>query len=202
MSRDFPATDAEIIGAIQSGGAQRQRFENLLYRRHMDFVRKRPRKYALTPEEARDAYTDAFLVVTDHILSGKFRGDSSLKTYLSRIFRNKCVDRYRKNATIKVDWVDRFPQIADESRDFLRKLLGKEEVGILRGYLAQLGERCRQLLEFSGLGYSPTEIAQEMGFSTARSASSQRYKCLEKLKALRNTSPKTTHTPMDTPTDI
>lgn len=202
MSRNSPTTDAEIIEAIRSGGAQRQRVENLLYRQHMDFVRKRPRKYALTSEEARDAYTDAFLVVIDHILSGKFRGDSSLKTYLSRIYRNKCVDRFRKNATVKVDWVDTFPQVADESRDFLRKLLGEEEVGILRGYLAQLGERCKQLLEFSGLGYSPAEIAQKMGFSTPRSASSQRYKCLEKLKALRNTSPQTAPSPIDNQTDI
>lgn len=188
MFRRSTATDEEIIAAIQAGGLQRQRFEELLFLRHLDFVRKRPRKYALSNEEGRDAYTDAFLVVADHIRSGKFRGESSLKTYLSRIFRNKCVDQFRKNSTVKVDWVDEFPQLADESRDFLRQLMGEEEVGILRQWMQQLGARCRELLEYSGWGYSPTEIADKMGFSSARSASSQRYKCLEKLKALRTKS--------------
>lgn len=188
MFRRSTATDEEIIAAIQAGGLQRQRFEELLFLRHLDFVRKRPRKYALSNEEARDAYTDAFLVVAAHIRSGKFRGESSLKTYLSRIFRNKCVDRFRKNSTVKVDWVDEFPQLADESRDFLRQLMGEEEVGILRQWMQQLGARCQELLEYSGWGYSPTEIADKMGFSSARSASSQRYKCLEKLKELRTKS--------------
>ncbi len=190
MIRKTPATDEEIIAAIQAGGIQRQRYEDLLYRRHMDFVRKRPRRYALSDEEARDAYTDAFLAVSDHIVSGKFRGDSSLKTYLSRIFRNKCVDQFRKNATVKLNWVEAFPQLPDASQDFLDRLMGKEEVGILRQAMQKLGERCRQLLEYSGLGYSPGEIAEKMGFGSARSASSQRYKCLEKLKELRPESAK------------
>jgi RNA polymerase sigma-70 factor (ECF subfamily) len=82
--------------------------------------------------------------------------------------------------------VNVFPELPDESRDFLRRLVSEEEVSILRRMMQQLGDRCRQLLEYSGLGYSPGEIAEEMGFSSARSASSQRYKCLEKLKELRN----------------
>ena len=178
------ATDQEIIEGIRKGGVERQRYEYMLYRRHAEFVVRRPRKYNLTDEEARDAYTEAFMAVTDHISNGRFRGESSLKTYLSRIFRNKCVDQFRKNTTVKVNWVDEFPDLPDESRDFVKNLVGKEDLAQLKQLLTQLGERCQELLMLSGSGYSPSEIAARMGFKTSKSASSQRYKCLEKLKEL------------------
>ena len=176
------STDQEIIEGIRKGGATKERYEYELYRMYADFVKKRPRKYGITDEEARDAYTDAFLIVVDHIQNGRFRGDSSIKTYLSRIFRNKCVDQARKNSTVKIDWVDEFPDLADSSRDFLRKLVGEETLGEVKKYMQAIGEKCRELLLLSGSGFSPGEIAEKMGFKTAKSASSQRYKCLEKLK--------------------
>jgi RNA polymerase sigma factor (sigma-70 family) len=175
-------SDTELIQALRSGGTRREKYEYHLYRLHIDFVSKRPRKYKLSDEEARDAYTDAFMIVVDHIISGRFRGESSIKTYLSRIFRNKCVDQARKNSTIKVDWTDEFPELADSSRDFLKRMIGEEMVSGLHKLLDKIGEKCKELLLLSGSGFSPAEIAQEMGFKTGKSASSQRYKCLEKLK--------------------
>lgn len=176
--------DISIIEGIRQGGVVRERSEFALYQKYAQFVAKRPRKYGLSDEQARDAYTDAFLVVIDHILSERFRGESTLKTYLSRIFRNKCVDIFRKNTTSKVNWVDEFPDLPDPSRDFLRKLMGKERLEQLGAFMERLSERCREILLYSGQGYGPAEIAEKMGFSSAKSSSSQRYKCLEKLKQL------------------
>lgn len=177
-------TDKEIIAGILKGGIVRQRYETRLYRRYMDFVRSRPRKYKISNEEAQDAYTEAFLGVINQIVSGNFRQESTIKTFFSRIFRNKCVDQHRKNTTVKITWLDEFPELPDASKDFLRRLMGKEELHQVSQYLNELGERCKEMLSFSGQGYSPGEIAEKMGFKTPRSASSQRYKCLEKLKKL------------------
>ena len=184
MAVSETSSDAEIIAGLRQGGVEQTRTEAMLYRRHADFVYKRPRKYRLSDEEARDAYTEAFLAVVSHVRSGRFRGESSIKTYLSRIFRNKCVDQHRKNTTGRVNWVEEFPDLADESKNFLQELFGKEEVRYLRQALSKLGERCKELLLLSGTGYSPQEIAEKMGFASPRSASSQRYKCLERLKKL------------------
>jgi len=178
------ATDEEIIEGLRSDAATRRKYEYLLFRKFAYLVPSRPGKYRLEEEEASDAYTDAFLAVVDNIRSSKFRGESSIKTYLSRIFRNKCVDRSRKNATNKVEWLDEFPDISDPSKDFLRRLVGEEEMKGISQLIQQLGERCQEILMLSGQGYTPAEIAEKMEFKTARSASSQRYKCLEKLKKL------------------
>ncbi|MFT4033338.1 MAG: sigma-70 family RNA polymerase sigma factor, partial [Siphonobacter sp.] len=48
-----------------------------------------------------------------------------------------------------------------------------------------LGERCRQILTaHSRDGFSMKEIAQKMGFENERVAINEKYKCLQKLKAL------------------
>ena len=184
MASSHPATDHQIIAALRKGGRERRAYEATLYRRHLEFVKLRPRKYQLTEEEARDCYTDAFLVVVDHVVSGRFEGRSSLKTYLSRIFRNKCVDAFRKKTTREVDWVESFPELPDESQDFVRRLMGQEAMRNVQRWLAQLGERCQDLLLLSAQGYSPAELAEKFDFKSAASASSQRYKCLERLKRL------------------
>jgi RNA polymerase sigma-70 factor (ECF subfamily) len=177
-------SDKSIILEIQAGGIHAERASTHLFRQYAYFVRKRPAKYALNEEDALDAFSDAYLAVVDHIKSGRFRGESSIKTYLSRIFRNKCVDKARKNATMKVDWVEEFPDLPDESKDFLRKMISHEELKGVRQKLSQLSENCSKMLLMSAQGYSPEEIAQAFNLASARSASSQRYKCLEKLKKL------------------
>lgn len=177
-------SDQTLIQEIQAGGMHAERATATLFRQYAFFVKKRPAKYALNEEDALDAYSDAYLAVIDHIKSGRFRGESSIKTYLSRIFRNKCVDKARKNATMKVDWVEEFPDLPDASKDFMRKMISHEELKGVKQKLSQLSENCNKMLLMSAEGYSPGEIAEALNLATARSASSQRYKCLEKLKKL------------------
>lgn len=182
MSLNDVYSDQELIDGLTGPAIQAERFEYSLFRKYAYFIRSRPRKYGLSEEEAADCYTEAFLAVVSHIKSRQFRGESSIKTYLSRIYRNKCVDQFRKNTTGKMSWVDEFPDLPDESKDVLRELYGQEAWLEVTEALSEIGEKCEELLLHSAKGYSPAELAEAFGFKTPRSASTQRYKCLEKLK--------------------
>lgn len=59
------------------------------------------RKHRLSEEEAFDAYSDSVLVAIGSISNETFKAESSLKSYLYKIFHNKCVDLFRKNSTNK-----------------------------------------------------------------------------------------------------
>ena len=74
-----------------------------------------------------------------------------------------------------------FPDMADESKDFLRQLLKKEELDRVLSLLTTLGERCKNILLYAGQGYSAKEIAEMMEFVSAESATSQKYQCKQKL---------------------
>jgi len=177
-------SDRGLIAAIQAGHTASERATATLFRQYAYFVKKRPAKYGLSEEDALDAYSDAYLAVVEHIKTGRFRGESTIKTYLSRIFRNKCVDKARYNSTKKVDWTDTFPEMADASKDFLRKIISTEELEAVQHRLKDLSDKCREMLLMAAQGYSPAELAHKFNLATARSASSQRYKCLAKLKKL------------------
>ena len=184
MSQGASFSDEELIAGLKLPATEAERFEYALFRKYAYFIQTRPRKYALSEEEAADCYTEAFLAVLDQVRSGKFRGEASLKTFLSRIFRNKCVDQFRKNTTGKVSWIDEFPDLPDESKDVLRDLYGREAWLEVTEAMEEIGDKCRDLLLHSAQGYSPKELAEAFDFKTPRSASTQRYKCLEKLKEL------------------
>lgn len=184
MSLNDGYSDQELIDGLTGPAIQAERFEYSLFRKYAYFIGSRPRKYALSEEDASDCYTEAFLAVVSQIKSKQFRGESSIKTYLSRIFRNKCVDQFRKNTTGKVSWIDEFPDLPDESKDVLRELYGQEAWLEVTESLSEIGQKCEELLLYSAKGYSPVELAETFGFKTPRSASTQRYKCLEKLKQL------------------
>ncbi len=68
-----------------------------------------------------------------NVISGKFEGRSSLKTYTYQIFSNKCVDLLRKKTTNKGKLEDTVPydslayELPDETRSIIQKLIAKDE---------------------------------------------------------------------------
>lgn len=94
--------DADLIAGIRAGGAQRQLYENKLYKKYDYFIADGVRKHRLTEDDCFSAYSDAIMTVIENIVSSRFEGRSELKTYLYQIFSNKCVDAIRKRRLIEV----------------------------------------------------------------------------------------------------
>ncbi|MEL6653525.1 MAG: sigma-70 family RNA polymerase sigma factor, partial [Bacteroidota bacterium] len=108
-------------------------------------------------------------------------------TYFFRIFSNRCIDKLRSRTTnfskAQQEWSDAFAHLPDRAQNFMQRFLDQERLEAVKGHLRALGERCQQILWYSAYwGYSPKEIAEKMKFSSAKSASSQRYQCLQQLK--------------------
>jgi len=177
--------EEEIIAGIVSGGPKAHLFEESLFTDFSRLIWQRPKRYGISDEAARDAYTDAVLVVIRHLRQGLFRAESSLYTYLRKIFFNKCIDVSRKKTTaIFEDPEVVFPGLADKSQEILKTIFQREEVNQLMQAMQQLGERCQKLLQLIGDGFKLKEITVIMDFANVESATSQRYQCKKKLKAL------------------
>ncbi|MEL7535245.1 MAG: sigma-70 family RNA polymerase sigma factor [Bacteroidota bacterium] len=177
--------EEEIIAGIANPGPRTHAFEKSLYTEFRRLIWQRPKHLGINNEAARDAYTDAVLVVIQHLRQGRFRGESSLYTYLRKIFFNKCIDVSRKKTTpIYEDPELVFPTLADKSQEILNKIFQKEEVNRVMQAMQQLGERCQELLQLIGEGFKLKEITTMMDFANVESATSQRYQCKKKLKAI------------------
>jgi RNA polymerase sigma factor (sigma-70 family) len=191
-SNSLKEADRQIIGLLRQKGLDKRKGEESLFNEYAYFIRDGMRKHRMSEEEAFDAYSDSVLVAIENISNGTFLGNSSLKSYLYKIFHNKCVDFFRKNATNKSS-VNRTLSIneelfrfSDKSRSILQALIEKADWKLLRNRLEQIGDDCRKMLLFWADSYSDKEIAVVMEYKTANVVKTSRLRCLAKLRQLYN----------------
>jgi RNA polymerase sigma-70 factor (ECF subfamily) len=193
-SVSFHNSDREIIGQFRLGGIERRKSEALLFNRFAYFIKEGAKKHALSEDEAFDAYSDTILITIENIVNSAFEGRSSLKTYLSRIFNNKCVDLIRKKTTNKnsvnraEEISDRLMFLSDSAKSVLQKLIDKTDLDLLGEKLRELEEKCRKLLTYWSDQYSDREIAAMLDYKTADVVKTSRLRCLEKLRKIYKTS--------------
>ena len=156
-------------------------------------VREGLQKYNfLNEEDVKTCYCDAVLAVVENIRNGKFEGKASLKTYLTQIFFNKCVDAKRKTATNKSE-VHQVVDIAEAQylhtnvQDALRTLIAQNDYDRLLAKLEKIGDPCQSLLLARGNDYSYTEIAEMQGYKSPEVVRTTVGRCREKVLKLPNT---------------
>src|SRR6266566_4151469 len=145
--------EAELIRAVQQG--DQYAFEALV-RSYDQSVLGLAMNLLRSPEDARDAYQEAFLRVYKNIQS--FRFDCSFYTWLYRIVTNVCLDHLRKRKIRKEE--PAFVATADRELDRTeameddraagnpeRSLWNRELSGRIGEALAQLTPRERMVFE-------------------------------------------------------
>ncbi|MCI4670081.1 MAG: sigma-70 family RNA polymerase sigma factor [Bacteroidia bacterium] len=182
--------DQDLLAGLKSSGRERRDYEEILYKKYINLIWSRPRKYKLTEEEARQAYNDAIMGFLRQIDNEKFRGESSVYTYLKSIFIRKCIDIFRSGPTIDIyeESIEDNLHLPDSSVNLLKSLVSRDELENAMKLLAKLGEKCKELLLLSAEGFKMAEIAQMMGFKNPDSAYSNKHQCKKKLKELFKTS--------------
>ena len=128
-------------------------------------------------EEAKDCFHDALLIYMEKASAGTLHLYSSPKAYLLGIARI-CWLRSRTagpNLPLPDDFGE-MPDPEDEDRQ-------EREETLLRS-LQATGKKCLDLLKaFYYDNISMQDIARKFGFNGRRSATVQKYKCLEKVRA-------------------
>jgi RNA polymerase sigma factor (sigma-70 family) len=189
-SNSLQEADRQIIGLLRQKGLDKRKGEESLFGEYGYFIREGMRKHRLSEEEAFDAYSDSVLVAIESISNESFKGESSLKSYLYKIFHNKCVDLFRKNSTNK-NSVNRAQSIneelfhlTDKSRSILQTLIEKADWTVLKERLGQIGDDCKKMLLLWADSCSDKEIAVVLEYKTADVVKTSRLRCLGKLRQL------------------
>jgi RNA polymerase sigma-70 factor (ECF subfamily) len=181
-------SDQEIIQNLLQSGINRRKGEDELFSRFSYFIKEATGKYHLNEDEAFNAYSDSILSCIETISHGQFENRSSLKTYLYKVFHNKCVDILRKTTTNKrsVNHTSEITQMllymSDTAKSIVQELVERSDFEDMKRKLNELGENCRSLLMFFADGYTDKEIAQSMDYKSADVVKTSRLRCLEKLR--------------------
>jgi RNA polymerase sigma factor (sigma-70 family) len=151
---------------------QRQQLFISLYKTAFPVVSKYISRMGGSFDEAKDVFQDALVAYYERSVNPASALNNDL-AYLVGTAKNLWVKRYRQNKqNVHLDDVD-----------FVDELNLNPSNNRLMRFLETAGKKCMDLL--TGFYYDErplTELADEFGYSGTRSATVQKYKCLEKVR--------------------
>jgi len=151
---------------------RRQELFIRLYKSAFPVVAKYVSRMGGSFDEAKDIFQDALVVYYEKVVVTPTLLNNDI-AYLVGTAKNLWIKRYRQtNQNIPLDQID--IAFAEEENLSNNRLMR---------FLETAGKKCMELLK--GFYYdqlSLTEIADEFGYSGIRSATVQKYKCLEKVR--------------------
>ncbi|WP_028980314.1 RNA polymerase sigma factor [Sporocytophaga myxococcoides] len=125
-------------------------------------------------EEAKDIFQDALVIYYEKLISKSFSPINNEKAYILGIAKHLWIRKLGSNV------INDTIESAESEAVFAEEHLRTDKLIYL---LETAGKKCMDILRaFYYEKASITEIAQQFGYSGTRSATVQKYKCIEKIR--------------------
>jgi len=185
--KNFP--DSELVANIRSGQKMNESIK-AIYRAYYDSLSWYVINNSGSRQDAEDIFQEVVVAFIDLVQKNKFRGESTVKTFLFSLNRYSWLNelKRRNRALVREEKyemgqdrleMDAGAMIADRE--------GKEEIVKL---VSQLGETCRKiLLLFYYENLSMKEILDNMHYENEQVVRNKKYKCLKQLEQLLDANP-------------
>ena len=178
----FPFTPALAPSAASLRAAllaNREQALTRLYRSAFPAVRRHIQRRGGSAEDAQDVFQDALIILYEQATGGTLVLSAAPSTYLVGISRHLWLHEQRRRA--------RLPQgaLPDDPGSLAAEApAAAEEAGLaVLDYVERLGAKCKSvLLAFYYFQQPLTQIAAEHDYRSVRSATVQKFKCLERLR--------------------
>jgi len=161
----------QVLGRTTDG---REKLFMALYKSAFPTVARYVCKMGGTFDEAKDIFQDALVIYYEKAAAGAVKLNTSEKAYLLGISKHLWLHRFKQNTLqASLDGID----LSDETQE------DNYSESRLMHFLEMAGAKCMQLLRSFYYDQLPLgEAAKLFGFSGVRSATVQKYKCLEKVR--------------------
>ena len=160
--------------------ADRERALTQLYRQAFPAVRRLVQRQGGSEQDAQDVFQDALVVFYEQLVGGALVLTASASTYLVSIARHHWQHEQRRRARLPHE------TLPDDSDSFAAEEseAATEPALAMLDYVERLGVKCRNvLLSFYYFQQPLEQIAEANGYRSVRSATVQKFKCLERLRA-------------------
>jgi RNA polymerase sigma factor (sigma-70 family) len=157
-----------------------------IYRQHYNMVQALVLNNSGNPDDARDIFQEAMIVLYEKARSGSFELNCQLKTYLYSVCRRLWLKRLGQlqRSFSEVEHLQDTISVEDELERHEQR---NRDFQVMEQSLNTLGEPCRSLLKAYYLEMKTmVEIACDFGYTNADNAKNQKYKCLMRLKKIFN----------------
>ncbi len=198
MASFWIQSEEKLIEKIKKGGTAGERAASKLYANYKAYAQSVLFKKQFQADEIETLYLDTMSAAILNIRNGRFKGNSSFKTYLTNILVRKSHDflskkiRNRERFSTQEDAYWKQQKTSNEPE----KALSEQEILNLVNKIFQSENsasnpksECISIYEYLARGFDWESIAMRIG-RTVQAAKNKRVRCFEQiLKALREQFP-------------
>lgn len=174
----LPAPPPAAEALRQALLADRERALTRLYRQAFPAVRRLVQHHGGSEADAQDIFQDALIVLYEQATGGTLVLTAAPGTYLVSISRNLWRHEQRRRARLPHEPLPDDPAAQPAAPE----PTAEPDFAVL-DYVERLGAKCRNmLLSFYYFQQPLAQIAEAHGYRSVRSATVQKFKCLERLR--------------------
>lgn len=182
-------TDTDLIIGIKTGHSI-ERAMRFIYQSHYRMMENYVINHGGDEDDAADLVQEVLVVFIEMVQKERFRGESSVKSFLYTITKNLWISELRKRET-EVKHKEDFEMGQDTfEEDISQFMTYKEAQKSILVLFDSLGVGCKQVLTlFYYENLSAKEIVERTGYENEQNVRNRKYKCLKELTDLVQSSP-------------
>lgn len=176
-------SDSEIIRLIRSDDRQQRNTAfHHLYKRYYGMAESIVVKNSGVKDDTKDVFQESVIAFYKAIKTGRFRADSTIKTYFFRICQNQWFGELRKRNREK-PLEDKHEAI--EIEEDHSKFIEQQEINhLIHQLLQELGKDCQKLLvSFYYYGMKMDKIRTQFNLASAQVAKNKKSNCMKTLRS-------------------
>jgi len=162
---------------FRNSPAEREQLFMTLYKKAFPAVAKYVNKMGGSFDEAKDVFQDALVIYYEKLVANSILLQTNEQAYLLGIAKHLWARKFRED----MHCTPLDTNLEDEG--FVEQDDMQPSAGKLMHYLETAGQKCMEILKaFYYDNLSVNQIAGLFGYSGVRSATVQKYKCMEKVR--------------------
>lgn len=182
-------SDPELVDNLK---ANRKLNESVkfLYRSHFESLSWYVLNNQGSRQDAEDIFQEAVVSFIDLVQKNKFRGESSIKTFLYSLNRHIWLNELKRRGRA-LQREMKYEKGRDQSEmDVSHQVAGREAKLQVMNLVNQLGEICKKILVMFYYESLPMkEILQNLDYENEQVVRNKKYKCLKQLEQLISAQP-------------
>lgn len=177
-------SDAALLADLQTAKNTENAIKSI-YRSYFESLGWYVMNNSGSREDAEDVFQEVVINFIDLVQKNKFRGESSIKTFLFSLNRHIWLNELKKRGrALKREEKYQAGQEAEE-KDVTGQITDREERKQILLLVGQLGETCKKiLLSFYYDNLSMKEILDKLHYENEQVVRNKKYKCLKQLEQL------------------
>lgn len=177
-------SDTELVANLRSGIKTNESIK-AIYKTHFEGLSWYIINNSGSRQDAEDVFQEVVVNFIDLVQKNKFRGESTIKTFLFSLNRHVWLNELKKRgrALAREEKYERGQERAEmDVSHFIADREAKEQVVNLVG---QLGDTCQKiLLMFYYHNSSIKEILESLNYENEQVVRNKKYKCLKQLEQM------------------